>query len=184
MKNSNLADAESQQGPETLKVGKWSANRRTLRIEDGATVHILEPKVMDLLFALATAPGEVLDRDDLTRLLWPNVHVTPDSLTRLVSKLRFALGDDPQQPATIETVSKRGYRLIAEVRPDSGGPIISKGSRRMAILVGALAAAILAILVLVAIRPESPSAEEQRLKRLSKIDQAQVAERASQAGSR
>lgn len=184
MKKSNSTDTGSDQGPEILKVGKWSANRRTLRIEDGTNVLVLEPKVMDLLFALAAAPGEVLDRDELTRRLWPNVHVTPDSLTRLVSKLRSALGDDPRQPATIETVSKRGYRLIADVKADSAAPTQPERKHHMAILFGALAAAILVIVVLIAIRPESRLAEEQRLKSLSEIDRVRAADRANQTGSR
>src|SRR5438270_13793337 len=47
--------------------------------------------------------------------LWPGVIVGEDSLARTVSKLRQALGDDAKAPRYIETIAKRGYRLLVEV---------------------------------------------------------------------
>ncbi|GAB2651584.1 hypothetical protein GCM10027193_01050 [Arenimonas aestuarii] len=69
---------------------------------------------MDLLCVLAAHRGQVVPREDLMQALWPGVVVGDDSLARTVSKLRQALGDDARSPAYLETISKRGYRLIAE----------------------------------------------------------------------
>lgn len=68
---------------------------------------------MDLLCALAARRGQVVSREELMQALWPDVVVGDDSLARTVSKLRQALGDDARSPTYLETIAKRGYRLIA-----------------------------------------------------------------------
>ncbi len=85
----------------------------------GDTVR-LEPKVMQVLEALADTPGEVVTRDQLVARVWPGVFVTDDVLHRAIRELRRAFGDETAKPAYVETIRKRGYRLIAPVRPASG----------------------------------------------------------------
>lgn len=81
----------------------------------GAT-RSLEPRLMRLLCALATSPGRVIDRDSLIERVWPRVIVNENSLTRAVSDLRKALQTaEVSGKALIETVPKRGYRLMADV---------------------------------------------------------------------
>ncbi len=75
---------------------------------------------MDLLFLLAGAPGRVFSREQILEALWPGLIVGDDALARTVSKLRQALGDDARAPRYIETISKRGYRLLADVVPMTG----------------------------------------------------------------
>ncbi len=70
---------------------------------------------MDLLVLLATSPGAVVTREEIFATLWPDTLVGEDTLARAISKLRKALDDDPKAPRYIETISKRGYRLIAQV---------------------------------------------------------------------
>lgn len=70
---------------------------------------------MDLLYLLASRPGQPVPRDLIMTTLWPGLVMGEDSLARTVSKLRQALGDDARSPRYIETLSKRGYRLLAEV---------------------------------------------------------------------
>lgn len=77
---------------------------------------------MDLLFALAARRGQVVSREDLMQALWPDVVVGDDSLARTVSKLRQALGDDARSPNYLETIAKRGYRLIAEDGVEAPAP--------------------------------------------------------------
>jgi transcriptional activator of cad operon len=98
-------------------VGEWQADRAagTLTGRDGG--QRLEPKVMDLLVLLAAQDGRVASRDDIMTALWPGLVVGDDSLARTVSKLRQALGDDAKAPSYIETIAKRGYRLLAPVGP-------------------------------------------------------------------
>lgn len=80
-------------------------------------VQRVEPKVMQLLCALAEhAPG-VVSRAALIEILWPNSVVTEDALARSLLKLRRALGDDARMPTYIETLPRRGYRLLLPVVP-------------------------------------------------------------------
>lgn len=100
-------------------VGKWLVDDPGCRISHEDAVVGLEPKVMDLLLLLVRHQGQVVSREDLLAALWPGMVVGEDTLARTVSKLRQALADDSKQPSYIETVPKRGYRLIAEVRASS-----------------------------------------------------------------
>ncbi len=80
----------------------------------GETVR-LEPKAMDLLVFLAKNPGKVHSRDFLLEKVWSDVIVSDESLTNAIIKLRKALQDSARNPEYIETLPKRGYRLIADV---------------------------------------------------------------------
>jgi TolB-like protein/DNA-binding winged helix-turn-helix (wHTH) protein/Tfp pilus assembly protein PilF len=76
----------------------------------------LRPRTMDVLVLLAERSGEVVSRDDFAETLWQSSVVTEDSLTRIISELRKILGDRTDEPAFIETIPKRGYRLAAPVQ--------------------------------------------------------------------
>ncbi|MGB5496463.1 MAG: winged helix-turn-helix domain-containing protein, partial [Sedimenticolaceae bacterium] len=76
----------------------------------------IEPKVMQVLLVLASSHGRVVTRQDLEDEVWAGRIVTPDAVTNAVGKLRKALSDSRNQPRFIETVAKRGYRLIPEPR--------------------------------------------------------------------
>ena len=75
----------------------------------------LEPKVIDLLIALAQHADQVVSREDLLAQVWSGVVVSEDVLTQGVIKLRKALGDNSKESVYIQTIPKRGYRLIAPV---------------------------------------------------------------------
>ena len=104
---------------EILDLPPWRAFRSSgeLRGPDGTAR--LEPRVMELLFLLASRPNEVWSREEIQEALWPGVVVGEDALARLVFKLRRALGDDPKAPRFVETLPKRGYRLRCKPRPSS-----------------------------------------------------------------
>ncbi len=76
------------------------------------TVH-LEPRVMDLVVFLAEHAGEVVSRDTIIEAVWHGRVVSDETLTSTVAQIRRALHDDSRHPRYIETVPKRGYRLIA-----------------------------------------------------------------------
>src|SRR5256712_14219006 len=99
----------------------------------------IEPKAMAVLLHLADRPGQVVDREALLSQVWPGVVVGDDSLTQVVIKLRKALGDDPDRPTYIQTVTKRGYRLVAPVLRPGGTPSIPRW-RTWTMAVGVLAA--------------------------------------------
>jgi TolB-like protein len=65
---------------------------------------------------LLEKPGELVTREELQRRLWPQTTVDFDhGLNKAVSKIREALGDSAENPRFIETVARRGYRLLADV---------------------------------------------------------------------
>lgn len=97
------------------RIGDWLIHPGINSMErDGETVH-LEPKVMQVLVALATEAGEVVTRERLRSVVWPDVFVGEDVLIRAISELRRAFSDDPRESHTIQTIPKVGYRLIASV---------------------------------------------------------------------
>ena len=98
-----------------FRIGPWMV-RPSLNIisQDGTTVH-LEPKVMEVLVCLARRAGESVPRKELIQTVWPGTFVSDDVVKRCVSELRRAFRDDAHEPRIIETIPKRGYRLLASV---------------------------------------------------------------------
>jgi len=99
-------------------VGDWRfspASGELQRHPKGGAAVRLEPKVADVLGCLLVHPGKVVAKEDLIAGVWPDTFVTDSAVFRHVSELRRALGDDARDPRYIETVPKRGYRLVAPV---------------------------------------------------------------------
>jgi DNA-binding winged helix-turn-helix (wHTH) protein/TolB-like protein/Tfp pilus assembly protein PilF len=114
-----------------LRVGEWSVDPATNEISRGSERVHLEPKAADLLLALARRADEVVSREELLAQVWSGVVVGDDVLTQAVIKLRKALGDTSGEPRYIQTIPKRGYRLIAVVsRLDPGRGAAPGDSRR------------------------------------------------------
>ena len=98
-----------------FRMGAWLVQPSLDAItRDGATVH-LEPKVMEVLVCLAQHPGEPIPKETLLKTVWPDTFVTDDVLTRSISELRRAFEDDARESTVIQTIPKRGYRLLAPV---------------------------------------------------------------------
>jgi len=89
------------------------ASRRLLR--EGRPV-ALPPKAFDVLLALVERRGRIVEKDELLRLVWPDVVVEEGNLTQHVFTLRKVLGDEGGAPF-IATVPRRGYQFVAEVLP-------------------------------------------------------------------
>lgn len=97
-----------------------------LLLRNGAAVS-LTPKAFDLLLALLEQPGHLFEKEALMKRVWPDTFVEENNLTDNVSRLRKALGEGENGQKFIETVPKRGYRFVAEVRRQNGAaaePII------------------------------------------------------------
>jgi len=86
---------------------------------DGARVPLQEHPFRVLL-QLLERPGQVVSREDLVTRLWPGTTFidTDVGLNSAVRKLRIALGDDSDAPVYIETLPRRGYRLLVPVQPE------------------------------------------------------------------
>jgi TolB-like protein/DNA-binding winged helix-turn-helix (wHTH) protein len=149
------ADDAQTAGSGELRVGEWVVDSDHNELRRGAERVRLEPKVIEVLVHLARHAGHVVGREELLAAVWPGVIVGDDALTQAIIKLRKALGDDAHKPTYIETISKRGYRLIAPVSQSNptAAPAIEKRSRwgRKRILpivaAGIVAVAIGAVLV-------------------------------------
>jgi DNA-binding winged helix-turn-helix (wHTH) protein/tetratricopeptide (TPR) repeat protein len=75
----------------------------------------LTPKATDILIALVKHAGQLIEKDELLKEVWPDTFVEEANLSQNVFTLRRALGDDRADPRYIETVAKRGYRFLATV---------------------------------------------------------------------
>lgn len=128
--------------------GGWRAQPSLNRVtHDGVTLH-MRPQLMDVLVCLARGAGRTVHRDELMRQVWPGQTAVADSaLARCIAELRHMLGDEARSPTLIETIPKRGYRLIPPVaivepqspdlnpavpRPEAGAapPPLEPGLRR------------------------------------------------------
>lgn len=75
---------------------------------------------MDVLVELARAWPDVLERDAVIESVWAGRPMADDGLARCIAALRKALGDSRTEPSFIQTVTKRGYRLLVDVEASSG----------------------------------------------------------------
>src|ERR1039457_5224117 len=80
----------------------------------------LAPKVYDTLLLLLESQGRLLEKSELLNRLWPGSFVEEVGLAHAISQLRKALRDGTDGTSFIETVPKRGYRVLVPV--EVGGP--------------------------------------------------------------
>lgn len=113
-----------------FRIGEWSADPGTNELIRGAEAVRVEPKAMDVLTLLADRAGRVVSREELFLAIWPGVVVGDEALTQTIIKLRKALGDNPRTPSYIETIAKRGYRLVAPVTQTEPGERIAVPAQR------------------------------------------------------
>jgi len=132
--------------PQPFVLGEWrvepSLNQIT-RVERGSSSQRITPKAMEVLLVLVARVGELVTREELLASVWSDVHVQEEVLTRAVADLRKALDDDRKEPRYIETIPKRGYRIIAAVTP----VVRSSSRRRLPLWGGAVALAAVASVV-------------------------------------
>lgn len=126
-------------------LGEWRVTPATGRIDGPQGERELEPKVMGLLCLLAERPGLVLSRDQMADRLWPGMTVNDDALARTVWKLRQALGDDARSPRYVQTLSKRGYRLME--KPEFEAEALRPSWLTRAVPNAAIAGAIAVVLI-------------------------------------
>jgi len=98
----------------------WTVQPALTRVTRDGIDTRLEPRVMDVLVYLARHQGQLVSREELEASVWAGSIVSYDALTGAIQKLRKAFNDDPRRPRVIETLSKKGYRLVAPVVPLDG----------------------------------------------------------------
>jgi serine/threonine-protein kinase len=159
------ADNAEAETAVAFRLGEWTVEPSLNRLTRGENSVQLEPKAMDVLVFLARHPGEVLPREAIIDAVWAEDFVGEGVLRRAITVLREALGDDAKNPSYIETISKRGYRLIAEVAradPGSAAPAKPRGEGFRPRWIHALAVAVAVIIGLLVVLP--PEGIWQRLR--------------------
>lgn len=96
--------------------GEWQVDPAANTLRHGKLQQQLEPKAMDVLLLLCKHAGEVLSTDDIVSHCWPDTDTGDNPLHKIITQLRKALGDSATAPLYIETIRKRGYRTLAEIR--------------------------------------------------------------------
>ncbi len=98
-------------------LGEWEVRPLQLEVVGPDGKEHVEKRWMEVLVLLATRAGEVIERDEILDIVWEGRAMNDEPLNRCISQLRKVLGDSPQQPRFIATITKVGYQLIAPVRP-------------------------------------------------------------------
>ena len=98
-----------------FRIGEWLVEPSLDRVSRAGTVLRLRPQLVNLLVLLARHAGRTVSKETILAEVWEGQHVAESGMTRCVAEIRQALGDDAHAPRIIETIPKRGYRLVAPV---------------------------------------------------------------------
>ncbi len=90
--------------------------RDNFRVRKGGQLKALTPRAFDILVYLIERRRRVVEKQELFERIWKETFVTDNALMRAVKEIRRELGDDASAPRYIQTVHKRGYRFIAELK--------------------------------------------------------------------
>ncbi len=101
----------------SFHLGDWLVEPTLDRISRDGTVLQLRPRAMDVLVCLAMEAGKLAAKRHLIDAVWQTEFVSDHALTQVIAEIRAALGDDARNPAYIENIPRKGYRLVAAVTP-------------------------------------------------------------------
>jgi Tol biopolymer transport system component/DNA-binding winged helix-turn-helix (wHTH) protein len=106
--------------------GEYRLNVTEKLLISGETRISLTPKVFEMLSVFLESDGKLVSKDDLMDKVWANSFVEESNLTFTIRQLRKVLNDDARLPKYIETVPRRGYRFIAEVKKSAVPVLVEK----------------------------------------------------------
>ena len=107
-----------------FSLGKWLIQPQLNRVTGCGQQVNLQPRVMEVLVYLAEHSGEVVPRERLMQSVWADTFVSDDAVVYSISQLRKAFGDSFEDPRIIQTIPKRGYRLLVPV--DASQPFVGE----------------------------------------------------------
>lgn len=101
-----------------IQFGPYELDLRSAELRKGNTRIHLQVQPFQILVALLERPGDVVLREEIQKILWPNGTVVEydHSINAAVKRLRDVLRESADKPRYIETLARRGYRFIGEVR--------------------------------------------------------------------
>ena len=98
-----------------FRVGEWLVEPSLDRLSRDGTVLRLRPQLIDMLVLLAQHAGRTISKEAILAKVWDGQHVAESGMTRCIAEIRQVLGDDARDPKMVQTIPKRGYRLVAPV---------------------------------------------------------------------
>ena len=107
-----------------VRIGAFELDLKAGELHKGARKIRLQEQPFQILLMLVERPGDLVRREEIREQLWPKDTVVEfdHSIHTAIKKLRQALGDSADNPAYIETVARRGYRLMLPVEPVESNP--------------------------------------------------------------
>lgn len=111
-------ESQRNNSPRQVRLGEFELDLRTAELRNNGQRLTLQGQPFQVLTVLLEYPGELVTREELKKRLWPSdTFVDFDhGLNKAVNRLREALHDPAEKPHYVETIPRRGYRLIAPVR--------------------------------------------------------------------
>ncbi|MRW83984.1 AAA family ATPase [Pseudoduganella sp. FT26W] len=109
----------------SFRFGEWRVDPATNTLSCAVLNRQLEPRAMDVLLYLCRHPHVVVSAETLLDACWGDVSPSDNAIHKIITQLRRALDDSATEPRYIETIRKRGYRLLAELSYDDE---VSQGS--------------------------------------------------------
>ena len=99
---------------QVFQLGHWRYDQESGVLQDKGVQVSLEPLCQLILEQFLQSPFEVISISELADKVWLDRYVSDDTVRRTVSRLRAALGEKAYKPQFIETIPKRGFRLILQ----------------------------------------------------------------------
>jgi TolB-like protein/DNA-binding winged helix-turn-helix (wHTH) protein/Flp pilus assembly protein TadD len=123
----HLLMPEDHQSPGRLRFGIFELDLRAGELRRQGVRVRLQEQPFQVLAMLLERPGDVVTREELKKKLWPaDTFVDFDhGLNKAINKLRDSLGDSATNSRFVETVARRGYRFLAEVKVADAASAIS-----------------------------------------------------------
>lgn len=121
--NEELPLGEADARPRVVCFGPFELDVRAGELRKRGRTILLQEQPFQVLLMLLERPGDVVLREEIRKRLWPNdtfVQFAP-SINAAIQRLREALGDSADQPRYVETVARRGYRLLEAVKTAGNG---------------------------------------------------------------
>jgi DNA-binding winged helix-turn-helix (wHTH) protein/TolB-like protein/tetratricopeptide (TPR) repeat protein len=98
-----------------FRIGEWEVLPLRGVLRKGEHEEKPEPRVFGVLIALAKRDGDLVTRDELVDELWDGRPTSDEPINRCLSQLRRHLGDKSRPHRYVETLTRRGYRLVEPV---------------------------------------------------------------------
>lgn len=103
-----------------FRLGEWLVKPAEKSFECGDIRNVVEPRAMDVLTYMVDRPNSIVTSEELLTECWAGTFYGDNPVHKVIAQLRKALKDKASKPTYIETIRKRGYRLIAPISfPDS-----------------------------------------------------------------